>query len=157
VWVDAGTQEQQWKLPRLSEAQRVLPVGLDSVLVGVSEDEIFFFGIEALSCDGCGGEAGQMEGSGLDGRCLGFAGGLAQSGLQGSGDGVIGFREDEIAGKQMDGRGGQQSFARRRFLFASGGTLQLTAALHESVQFLDLASGEKRIFSQAGELQRSKL
>jgi len=50
----------------LREAKRGLPIGLDGVFMGVSEDKVFGLGAEAVR-GGCGsGEGGKIEGCGLD-------------------------------------------------------------------------------------------
>jgi len=53
----------------------------------------------------------------------------------------------------MDGGGGEQSFARRGFRFSAKGAIERAAVQDESVELLELAVREERVFSQAGILR----
>ena len=66
VGMDSGDDEEQRELVGLSEAERGRPVGLDGVFVGVGEDEIFGFGIEAVGGDSSSGEAREIESGSRD-------------------------------------------------------------------------------------------
>jgi hypothetical protein len=119
----------------------------------MSEDQVFGPGAEAVRGGGGGGQAWKMEGSAFYGRSPGAANGFARYRREGRGDGVIGFREDQVAGMQMDGGGGEQSFARRGFRFSAKGAIERAAVQDESVELLELAVREERVFSQAGILR----
>ena len=73
------------------------------------------------------------------------------------GDGIAEFREDEVAGMEMDGGGGEESFTRKAFRIVVDGALKCAAMQDESVELFELAARKERVFSQAAGPQRCTL
>ena len=102
-----------------------------------------------MGCCSSGGEARELELGSLGWFARGLARGRFQCGHERRSDGVVSLSEDHVTGLQVNGGGSEHSFTRRRFGFAAEGAVERAAMQDESVELLEFAVREERVFSQA--------